>query len=301
MIYFFLIISNICLASLVPNFIQMGHVKSYTAEERGTIQKDLSNIDRLIFSGKKPSKDPVYVATAGAPGACKTTILENFLTQKAFKNTVYVDPDARSLRFMAHTYLSQSLSFYTISTKESYAQAQRDAYTHWRGASNYIAITLLNKAFDGGYNIAHGTTSTSPAVEKIYKTLKDKGYSIHLILCGAPDKARFDAVAHRSKIQANYQSTPEDALNKGDLFPQRFPVYFQYGDVITFYWTHHFTEGNQKVAQLDRDGLKIFHKEGFSQFEKKYENDRKRLKMNLPSLKNLINRWKVFHVKQKEG
>jgi hypothetical protein len=31
------------------------------------------------------------------------------------------------------------------------------AYEKWRGASNYIASSLLNEAYDKKFNIAHGT------------------------------------------------------------------------------------------------------------------------------------------------
>ena len=194
---FFILVATTTIGSLVPMNIINQHSKDYSCTEMALINEDLKNIDQLVFRGTKPSKAPFYVATAGGPGACKSTTLETILHEDpSFQNAVYIDPDPQSLRLMINTYLTKSLSFYTISKKESFAKAQMDAYNYWRGGSNYIACTLLNKAFDKKFNIAHGGTSTSPAVENLYKTLKAKGYKIYLVLCYAEPETRASAIAH---------------------------------------------------------------------------------------------------------
>ncbi|MBM3610292.1 MAG: hypothetical protein FJX18_02020 [Alphaproteobacteria bacterium] len=286
---FLILIATTTIGSLVPVDIVTQHSKGYSCEELTLIKEDLNNIDRLLFRGKKPSKHPFYIATAGGPGACKSTILETLLHEDpSFKNVVYVDPDPQSLRLMINTYLTKSLSFYAISKKESFAKAQMNAYNYWRGGSNYIACTLLNKAFDKRFNIAHGTTSTSPAVENLYKTLKANGYKIYLVLCYAEPETRANAIAHRSVTQANYQVTPEDAVEKGKVFPERFPIYFKYADSLRFYWTCDFSTGSKEVARIENKSLKIFDKSGYETFVEQYTKERAAAGNTWPAWEELL-------------
>jgi predicted ABC-type ATPase len=274
---------------LIPLSVVNDNLKAYSKEEIPLIQEDLSNIRKLVLRGKKKSKHPFYIATAGGPGSSKSTILETICHEDpAITNVAYIDPDPQSLRLMINTYLTQSLSFYKISKEKSFEETQRNAYNYWRAASNYIAQTLLNKAVDGKYNIAHGTTSTAPVVEKLYQTLKKHGYTIHLVLCYAPHQARGASIDHRVKTQANYQSTPEDAIAKGKMFAERFPVYFKYADTLRLYWTCHFSTGSKEVARLEKGKLTIKDEEGYQMFVKQYEEDRAASKEILPTWEELL-------------
>lgn len=277
MISRFLPVAMICLCavahgSLVPQNVVDSNIKAYDALELALIKEDLLNIDRLVFRERTPSKQPYYIGTAGGPGACKSTILETILHEDStVTNVAYIDPDPQSLRFMINTYLAKGLSFYQISKKSSFRQAQIDAYNHWRGGSNYIAQTLLNKAVDGKFNIAHGTTATAPIMGRFYETLKKHGYKIHLVLCYAEDEARGRSIAHRVETQANYQATPEDAINKGKMFPERFEVYFKYADTLRLYWTCDFSQGSREVARIEGGKLTIKDAAGYERFVNEYK------------------------------
>lgn len=263
--------------ALVPMSVVEQNLQDYTDEEKALIGDDLSNIDQLIFRNKSPNSNAFYLGTAGGPGSCKSTILETILqNDPLFQNACYIDPDPQGLRLMINTYLTRGLSFYTISQAASFKDAQVKAYNYWRGGSNYIAQTLLNKAFKGGFNIAHGTTATSPVVEKFYKALKDKSYTITLVLCYATDETRGKTIQYRTETQANYQATPEDAIQKGKMFPERFPVYFQYADSLRLYWTDNFPSGGSKeVARIENQTLTIKDPIGYKSFVNQYEEDRK--------------------------
>ena len=268
--------------SLVPKDIVENLKKAYSPKEMSLINIDLKNIRETSFLGKvRPTINPIYVATAGGPGACKSTILETYLHDK--QNFVYADPDQRALKYMINTYY-QSVTNYEIS-KLPYGVALKNAYSKWRDASNYIAYLILNEAFADGYNIAHGTTSTSSAIGSLYKKLKQKNYKIVLLLCYATDATRIAADAQR---QGFFQAAPEDIINKGKMFPERFPIYFEYADEIHLYWTDNCLNGSKHVATYNKSqGFVVRNSEAMSCFIKKYDEDRKS-SPNLPSFDKLI-------------
>jgi hypothetical protein len=272
---FLVTLASLSYGNLIPASLINDHFKDYSCAEKTLINEDLENIDRLTFRGLTASKTPFYLGTAGGPGALKSTTIETLIHEDpAFKNAAYIDPDPQSLRLMVNTYLTRSLSLYAISKADSFAKAQIDAYNYWRGGSNYIALTLLNKAFKGNFNIAHGTTATPPVMESIYKTLKAKNYTIHLVLCYAASDTRMQSIEHRSKTQANYQVTPEDAVQKGKWFPERFPIYFKYADTLRLYWTYDFSVGSKEVARIDGNEVTISNKDGYEAFVSQYKKER---------------------------
>lgn len=246
---------------LVPGSHVDGFKKSYSSEEMALIGRDLAAVRKISFSGVKSSENtPVYLATAGGPGACKSTILSKYLSGKHEK-FVFVDPDEQSLKNMPNTY--------------GKSNKRLADYEKWRDASNYIANTLLNEAFAQGCNIAHGATSTAKAIDELYKKLKRKNYKIILILCYAPDKMRQEAVEYRENIQHFGHVVPADVVSKGKMFAERFPVYFEYADEILCYWTEDFlNKGSTHVATYVKNGDAVVHDQaGLDKFIKKYTQD----------------------------
>jgi len=278
---------------LVPNGVIQGFIKSYQPKELERVNLDLESIKHNSFYDKNPVERPVYiehptyVASAGGPGASKTTILEAFMENKS--NFVYIDPDHSCLKYM-YIY-RQELS--NLAIKKALAQDQkngyqallRDAYNKWRGASNYISNTLLNEAFTKKYNIMHGTTSTAPTMEEFYKKLKKQGYRIVLVLCGSTDENRKNSLEFREKELKFYQSNFDDYVDKGKLFYQRFPIYFKYADEIHFFWTEEFRKGSEEVAILDREtGFKVINQKSLDKFIAEYRGNSK----GLPPFEDLV-------------
>lgn len=293
-IFLSLLVSSLSFGALVPMSVVDGNLIHYSKEEIALIKEDLANINALVFRSKTPSKQPIYLATAGGPGACKSTILETILHEDpTVANMAYIDPDPQSLRLMMNTYLTKGLSFYAIREGGSFPKVQVDAYTYWRAGSNYIAQTLLNRAVAGRFNIAHGTTSTSPVVGKLYEVLKENGYTLHFVLCYAKDETRQKAFEHRMETQANYQATPEDAVQKGRLFPERFPLYFKFGDSLRLYWTCDFSKGSKEVARIEGGVLTVKDKKGYRRFVAHYESARSRSEKDLPSWADLLKLQKI--------
>ncbi len=271
-------------ATLVPNEVVDGFLTSYSPEEKVAIDRDYKNIRELCLSqADKEQKKLIYVATAGGPGASKSTILETYLHNNP--GFVYIDPDQRVLRFM-FTYL-QDITCYTISKSASYLQPLKDAYDKWRGASNYIANSILNEVYIKNLPIAHGTTSTSKQMGSFYEKLKKRGYKIILLLCISPEKNRLEAIAHRENEQRFVQSTREDLIQKGQMFFENFPIYFKYADEIKFFWIEDFSQGWIEVGSYSKSaGLK--QDKDFEKIKNAYETFRKEHSERLPNFNNLF-------------
>jgi hypothetical protein len=251
------------------------HLKGYSEAEVQLIEKDLKVVREVCLEGTQNSQRRFYLATAGGPGARKTTILEKFIsTHPEFQEGVYLDPDPRTLKFMVHTYYARSLSPFAISNANSYDEAIKNAYNKWRGASNYIVLTLLEEAFAKGRSIIYGTTSTGGHIPNFLTKLKENGYRIILLLCSCPDQVRFDAIDYRNKVVRFYQSSPEDAVAKGISFPQRMPAFFAGADQLYFYWSDDLFAPERLAAIWQKGTLEILDSEAFESFKNKYENDR---------------------------
>lgn len=249
------------------------HLKDYSEEEIEWINQDLDVVRSVCLTNSQNTKRRFYLATAGAPGSRKTTILERFLTiHPEYQEGVYLDPDPRTLKFMVHTYYAKSLNSFTIAEAENYDEVIRKAYEKWRGASNYIALRLMEEAHELGRSIIHGTTSTGGHIPDFFSKLKND-YEIVLLLCSCPDNVRYEAVDYRNRVIRFYQSCPEDAVAKGLLFPQKMGSYFTYADKIYFYWSDGLFVPERLGGVWSEGRLEIHDQEAMDQFVDKYEQD----------------------------
>jgi hypothetical protein len=255
------------------------HLKEYSDEEVKLIEKDLQVVRSVCFEEARNTDTQFYLATAGGPGARKTTILEKFVAaHPEFQGGVYLDPDPRTLKFMAHTYYARSLNPLVVFNTDSYDQVIKNAYNKWRGGSNYIVLTLLEEAFAGERSVIHGTTSTGAHTPSFFAKLKENNYQIVLLLCSCPDKVRYGGVNYRNSVVRFYQSSPEDALAKGVLFPQRMETYFTYADRMYFYWSDSLFAPERLAATWHDGKLEVHDSEAMQRFIEKYEVDRTALK-----------------------
>lgn len=254
------------------------YLVSYDDKEKEDIAKDLEVVQSVCHVKESPSKDrPFYLASAGGPGSRKSTILERFIqSHPEFQSGVYLDPDHRALKFMAHTYYDQSLNALMAASKPDYLEIRKAAYEKWRGASNYITFTLLEEALQKKSDIIHGTTLTGAYVEEFLKKLKAEGYHITLVLCYCEDEIKQEAIEYRNNEQKWYQSTPDDACSKGKLFAEKLSVYFQYADTLHLYWSDDLM-AEERVAAIFESGAMIVP-EGcacvLDRFLTKFDDDR---------------------------
>lgn len=254
------------------------HLKSYTPNEIQLLEKDLKVVRSVCLDDSENTEIPFYLATAGAPGSRKTTILEKFLdAHPHYQAGVYLDPDPRTLRFMVHTYYAQSLTPFVIAQTGDYNQVIKHAYDKWRPGSNYIVLNLFEEAVASHRSIIYGTTSTGAHIPNFFAKLKERGYQIVLLLCSCPDDLRYKAVDYRNQVIRFYQSSPEDAVSKGKVFPERMSAYFTYADLIYFYWSDDLFSPERLAAVWQNGNMNIQDSEAMQRFIDKYESDRSTL------------------------
>jgi hypothetical protein len=86
-------------------------------------------------------------------------------------------------------------------------------------------------------------------------------------------------VEYRNREQRFYQSTAEDAVAKGKLFPEKLPLYFAYADTLFLFWSDTVFSEARLAAVFDQG--QIDQEEdccALDLFQKKYEQDRELLK-----------------------
>jgi predicted ABC-type ATPase len=265
-----------------------GYLESYNEKEKEEIAKDLQVVRSVCHVKEAGAREkPFYLATAGGPGSRKSTILERFIRDyPVYQTGVYLDPDQRALKFMAHTYYAQSLNALQAASSSNYLDISKAAYEKWRGASNYIAFTLLEEALQKRTDIIHGTTSTGNHVPEFFQKLRAEGYQITLVLSSCEDDVRKEAIEYRNSEQRFYQSTPEDALAKGKIFPEKIATYFDYADTLYLYWSDDLLVEERLGAIFDKG--EIILGPGcacaYEVFMAKYEEDREALKAEGKSL-----------------
>lgn len=254
------------------------HLETYTEKEVKLLEKDLAVVRGVCLDDTHNTNSRFYLATAGGPGARKTTILEKFIANHPeYQDGVYLDPDPRTLKFMVNTYYAQSLNSLVISQTQNYDQVIKNAYEKWRAGSNYIVLTLFEEAIAAGRSIIYGTTSTGAHIPHFFGTLKENDYQIVLLLCSCPDSLRQEAVEYRNEVVRFYQSSPEDAVAKGKFFPQRMGAYFTYADLMYFYWSDDLKSA-EKLAAIWRKGeWEVHDAQALQCFVEKYEADRSAL------------------------
>ena len=251
------------------------HLETYTEKEIQLINKDLAVVRSVCFGDAQATKNRFYLATAGGPGSRKTTILEKFVADHPeYQTGVYLDPDPRTLRFMAHTYYAQSLNSLAISQTTDYDQVIKNGYNKWRAGSNYIVLNLFEEAIEAGHSVIYGTTSTGAHIPDFLSALKENGYQIVLLLCSCSDNLRKEAIQYRNQVVRFYQSSPEDAVTKGKLFAQRMGAYFAQADILYFYWSDELFSSETVAAIWQNGKLHIHDPQAMEKFIEKYEADR---------------------------
>lgn len=252
-------------------------IKKCAPEFERAVMKDYKIIGDLRFDSKTPEEGrPLYTATAAPPCSRKSTIMDLFAKTAAdprVANSVIIDPDRYVMDQMVHTW--HPLKTAGEIAERGYGEALQRAYDLARPGSNIISNTLMNTAFDGRFNILHGTTMTSPFIGGMLKTLGDAGYERQLLLCFASNAMRLEMAKERTDNQGHFQNTEADFLEKGIAFPQRMMDYFTHGDNLPMFWTDDLVSLPTMAAEYTAAGtLEVYNQADFNAILAKYEQDR---------------------------
>lgn len=240
-------------------------------------EQDRKVINQMCRSSAYTRLDgkPIYLANTGAPLAGKSTILDKEIASnpKRYTQLGKADPDVWGMRFMVNLYTQYLMSPGMVANAPDFATAQQRAYDVARPASNYITNDNINYFVENRLSFAHGTTMTSPHVGKLLKSLKDAGYEIDLLVCGAEDEMRAEAAKYRSTEQGLYQATPEDVINKGLAFPQRMHDYFEFADNLKIFWRDDVTADAVHAATFSDGKIEVHSTDAYVRFTNKYDED----------------------------
>ena len=292
---------------LVPSFVVQDWIDKCEDGLKEGVERDFIRIRDELFLDKRPCSNgdkKLYTATAGGPCSGKSTELDYEIYEgndPRYQNSLIADPDRYVMEYM-FTYRNLLRAY--DKARLGVADASKQAYDRTRPGSNIISNLLLNKAFNGGYNIIHGTTMTGGAVDSMLEKLGNKGYERRLLLCYADDETRVQAGEKRITSECHYQVDPSDFVTKGGAYPQKHGVYFNRGDDIRLMWKNAVNERAVKAAQYI-GGLIIVHdEEAYAAYIRKYEADRKKLGSagtTIPSFSDVeqvyVNRFKPSTLK----
>lgn len=245
------------------------------------VEADSPIVESICFRDavKPEGMKPIYLATAGAPCAGKSTVLDQYIAENPDLHSyaVKVDPDRWAMLFMPNTYHGHLMSAGMVANAPDFAAAQIRAYDVARPASNYLTNEVFNKAVQLGYDVVHGTTMTSPFAGDLLTKMKNAGYNTQLLIVGASDDVRTAAAENRTVNQGFYQATAEDIADKGEAYALRMEDYFTHTDEITLFWRESAT-GNAVKAATYKHGqlLSVDNADAFDAFKDHYEQEKQK-------------------------
>ncbi len=200
----------------------------YSLRDKWRIAQETDRIYKQLTKNATKGGRQLTVTTGG-PGSGKTTLIREFQKNGGpLANTVHVDSDEILKLFRPYNKLVDALG--------DTDTGRAIAYVYWRQASIYMMNTILNRLGQDGYDIAVGTTATSPAIKFLYDNARKDGYGINVIMCHANEETRLSGVAAR--FQQERRFTPEaDVKEKGNrLFPAIVKTHFENADRLSLYW-----------------------------------------------------------------
>lgn len=205
---------------------------SYAPQEHDLIHAEADRLYPLLSDHctKPGTGSKRLILTAGAPGAGKTVLLNQWVQARpADQRGIYIDPDETILKAMIPYQEDLASGDPVLGTLSG-------AYGKWRAASNYIAGTLINRACADGYDIVYGTTATSPSIKTFYENAKAAGYETTTLIVAAPEDVRRDSVRIRYELERDRFTPVADVVAKGRMFYERLPLYFDLSDHFQLYW-----------------------------------------------------------------
>jgi predicted ABC-type ATPase len=225
----------------------------YKAHEKALIRAEAVRLyDEQISGNVEPglAVRKAFKLSAGAPGAGKTKLFEALLRDEPpLRGFLFVDPDEGALKLM-DVYHRDIQKFGGGSVGLALS------YTKWRGASNYLSNTMMNRGCDEGRSILLSTTATGPMVAALYTNANKAGYESETLIVCAPEDVRYESVRRRWEEEGTRFTN--DAALKGELFYARLPTVMRLTDDFRLYWRGQ-VEGPPVMAASGKNGKITTH------------------------------------------
>lgn len=256
--------------------------------------KNVNDKPKFIVSTDKKnfSETPLYIASAGGPGAGKSTALLQYVAEifdvavpaewwvepslsKAINKIFFGivpqtkegDPDkVLDKKNIPAVLVSPDRRGILSLALEMRGQptSDREFYLEYRAASNFLSNFVLNAAFHGKRGIVHDTTLSSPAAVNNLMALRNAGYFIGIFMQGAPLNTREEAADERNKVF--FQSLKSNVTAQDEVFAKQLPEIVALSHHVVVGWRDGKDEPSKTVAKI-YDGRHI-HVSDVAGFEK---------------------------------
>ncbi len=246
----------------------------------GYSPKDIETVLRIGISekhdieGLKGFLKPLYIASAGGPGAGKSTALFQYVSSlfnvdvpkeawhesslseamsKIFTEVpaALVSPDRRGILSLALKNRDEPTS-------------DRAFYLKWRWASNFLSNVALNVAFQNRRNIVHDTTLSGRTALDNLKALKNSGYCLAVFMQGAPLRTREEAADKRN--ETFFQSLKGNVTDQDTAFAEKISQIVPLTDLAVIGWRNAANEEAKQVAKIANGTLLVLDEEGFERY-----------------------------------
>jgi len=243
--------------------------RGYTRQEQKLLFLDIHRILRdALQMPCSFSREAIF--TAGAPGAGKSKLMEDYLAREKEKlhiSCYFIDP-ASTLHYLSRTYKSEIVNRTAgEQTVQEIKRGRAEVYQKWRPAADVVSVLLLLKMVELGRRFAYSSTTNTSLVVHVFEWLRYKHYSIEVIHLTTLEKVRYLSLEERCTLEISsypqlqaaeskmmLKETPEEIQRQGRLFHETIRVYLSC-DVVHFFFRSSIVKRALLAATWSRGGL----------------------------------------------
>ena len=236
---------------------------------------NLAQEEKNYISSLPSYKRPVWISTAGGPGAGKSTALSQNIAKLfdiAVEKEAWSEGSLQTATRAIFPILPFSLispdkrSLPSIAACENVGDAIDESfYKKWWNAIYFLSGVAINASLTYGKNAIYDTTFTSEKAINSVTQAKENGYYTATLMLGASDEVRHKSVQKRNK--AYVQVFPHNVTKQNDAFAESIPKVLSLSDEVMLAWRDGVSNSsynvacvqeNQRLTVLDENGFEAF-------------------------------------------
>ncbi len=222
------------------------HSFEYSLQEQKHLQEDIRDIYEKVCSDQEaniPSEVPQVIITAGPPGAGKTMLVAEHLSQDNSQKVIYLSSSDLCLKNQQRTYQLD------MQNSDQSLEMRRHVFCKWKPGAVAAKHIILGHLIHDRKSLYLGATCIEPFTKDLLHFLKQQKYQIKILYVAASDQIRWSSIQERNKTFAHSNShTEQNVIKKGIDFAQQLPILLLYADEIFFYHREKVRESAKLVA-----------------------------------------------------